>query len=93
MLRDPAASSSLTEALSQRFPTVHTAPFWWEAGPDGDGHRYVAELSIALQVRAPVGPGGYVRESQYRLLGKAGANYKTQPLPPGDKRPYWRVAW
>ena len=55
MLRDPAASSSLTEALSQRFPTVHTAPFWWEAGPDGDGHRYVAELSIALQVRALVG--------------------------------------
>ena len=41
----------------------------------------------------PVGPGGYVRESQYRLLGKADANYKTQPLPPGDKRPYWRVAW
>ena len=52
-----------------------------------------AAYSDVFQVRAPVGPGGYVRESQYRLLGKAGANYKTQPLPPGDKRPYWRVAW
>ena len=52
-----------------------------------------AAYSDVFQVRAPVGPGGYVRESQYRLLGKADANYKTQPLPPGDKRPYWRVAW
>ena len=52
-----------------------------------------AAYSDVFQVRAPVGPGGYVRESQYRLLGKADANYKTQPLPPGDKRLYWRVAW
>ena len=51
-----------------------------------------ASYSDVFQVRAPVGPGGYVRESQYRLQGKT-ANYKTMALPPGDTRPYWRVAW
>tara|TARA_B110001452_G_scaffold118776_1_gene98556 strand:- start:660 stop:800 length:141 start_codon:yes stop_codon:yes gene_type:complete len=45
-----------------------------------------------FQVNPPIGPGGYVREAQYRMVGKAAAQYKTQRKP-GDKRPFWRVAW
>ena len=52
-----------------------------------------ASYSDVFQVRAPIGPGGYVRESQYRLAGKTDQNYKTMALPPGDNRPFWRVAW
>lgn len=54
--------------------------------------RREGSYSDVFQVNPPIGPGGYVREAQYRMVGKAAAQYKTQRKP-GDKRPFWRVAW
>ena len=53
--------------------------------------------SDVFQVRAPLGPGGYARESQYAkqdaLDYKMVLNYKMIAKIPGDDRPFWRVAW
>ena len=50
MLNDPAALAEMTKAL-------HEAPFWWGGGEEAteqkhDGHRYVHESSLMLQIRA-----------------------------------------
>ena len=51
-----------------------------------------ARVCVDFQVRPPLGPGGYVREDQYRVQSRADASYKMQPRS-GDTRPSWRVAW
>ena len=52
-----------------------------------------AAYSDVYQVRPPVGPGGYVRESQYRHQQGKPANYKMEGLQSGDTRPAWNVTW
>ena len=83
------------KTLAQRYWDLHPGTAHTAGCPPSkvaSQMKQEASYSDVFQVRAPIGPGGYVRESQYRLAGKT-ANYKTMALPPGDNRPFWRVAW
>ena len=84
------------KTMAQRYWDLHPGTKYTPGCPPAkvaSQMKREASYSDVFQVRAPIGPGGYVRESQYRLAGKTDTNYKTMALPPGDKRPFWRVAW